>query len=198
MKMHMKINMSKRVIVRLITFIFMLIAVFAAYYAIVNWRAQFTYNAATSSLISNIKESKKIDIDKNVLLTQQQQTDAQFNEALAQRMLLLPNLSKRINHNAEISRKLTEKLKEKNNSNISSKLRKNQPKANNNKKDEDETESSKPKLNNTQRNKVENLLKQNDKVDSQSYKNQQSQQDDSDQEKTTKRTKNSDGANKPW
>lgn len=198
MKMHMKINMSKRVIVRLITFIFMLIAVFAAYYAIVNWRAQFTYNAATSSLISNIKESKKLDIDKNVLLTQQQQTDAQFNEALAQRMLLLPNLSKRINHNAEISRKLTEKLKEKNNSNISSKLRKNHPKANNNKKDEDETESSKPKLNNTQRNKVENLLKQNDKVDSQSYKNQQSQQDDSDQEKTTKRTKNSDGANKPW
>lgn len=197
MKMHMKINMSKRVIVRLITFIFMLIAVFAAYYAIVNWRAQFTYNAATSSLISNIKESKKLDIDKNVLLTQQQQTDAQFNEALAQRMLLLPNLSKRINHNAEISRKLTEKLKEKNNSNISSKLRKNQSKANN-KKDEDETESSKPKLNNTQRNKVENLLKQNDKVDSQSYKNQQSQQDDSDQEKTTKRTKNSDGVNKPW
>ena len=198
MKIHMKFNMSKRVIVRLITFIFMLIAVFAAYYAIVNWRAQFTYNAATSSLISNIKESKKIDIDKNVLLTQQQQTDAQFNEALAQRMLLLPNLSKRINHNAEISRKLTEKLKEKNNSNISSKLRKNQSKANNNQKDEDETESSKPKLNNTQRNKVENLLKQNDKVDSQSYKNQQSQQDDSDQEKTTKRTKNSDGANKPW
>ena len=198
MKMHMKINMSKRVIVRLITFIFMLIAVFAAYYAIVNWRAQFTYNAATSSLISNIKESKKLDIDKNVLLTQQQQTDAQFNEALAQRMLILPNLSKRINHNAEISRKLTEKLKERNNSNISSKLRKNQSKANNNKKDEDETESSKPKLNNTQRNKVENLLKQNDKVDSQSYKNQQSQQDDSDQEKTTKRTKNSDGVNKPW
>lgn len=198
MKIHMKFNMSKRVIVRLITFIFMLIAVFAAYYAIVNWRAQFTYNAATSSLISNIKESKKIDIDKNVLLTQQQQTDAQFNEALAQRMLLLPNLSKRINHNAEISRKLTEKLKEKNNSNISSKLRKNQSKANNNQKDEDETESSKPKLNNTQRNKVENLLKQNDKVDSQSYKNQQSQQDDSDKEKTTKRTKNSDDANKPW
>lgn len=190
--------MSKRVIVRLIAFIFMLIAAFAAYYAIVNWRAQFTYNAATSSLISNIKESKKIDIDKNVLLTQQQQTDAQFNEALAQRMLLLPNLSKRINHNAEISRKLTEKLKERNNSNISSKLRKNQSKANNNKKDEDETESSKPKLNNTQRNKVENLLKQNDKVDSQSYKNQQSQQDDSDKEKTTKRTKNSDGVNKPW
>ena len=198
MKINMKFNMSKRVIVRLIAFIFMLIAVFAAYYAIVNWRAQFTYNAATSSLISNIKESKKIDIDKNVLLTQQQQTDAQFNEALAQRMLLLPNLSKHINHNAEISRKLTEKLKERNNSNISSKLRKNQSKANNNKKDEDETESSKPKLNNTQRNKVENLLKQNDKVDSQSYKNQQSQQDDSDQEKTTKRTKNSDGVNKPW
>lgn len=198
MKINMKFNMSKRVIVRLIAFIFMLIAAFAAYYAIVNWRAQFTYNAATSSLISNIKESKKIDIDKNVLLTQQQQTDAQFNEALAQRMLLLPNLSKRINHNAEISRKLTEKLKERNNSNISSKLRKNQSKANNNKKDEDETESSKPKLNNTQRNKVENLLKQNDKVDSQSYKNQQSQQDDSDKEKTTKRTKNSDGVNKPW
>ena len=45
--------------------------------------------------------------------TQQQQTDAQFREAGAAGMLLLPNVRTSIEHNAEVSAKLTESIRKK-------------------------------------------------------------------------------------
>lgn len=194
-------HMSSRTIIRIITFLFLIIAIFVAYFVIVNWRAQYAYNAATDSLISNIKSSKSIDSDKNVLLTQQQQTDAQFDDAKSQEMILLPQLRNSIDKNAELSRKLTEKLKQnQNNTNKQQKPKKHNnhfknDNSNNSSKDKKQSDSSKPQLDNTQRNKVENLLKQNDHVDS---KYSQDQEDQQGSEKTEKRTKTDESSNKPW
>lgn len=194
-------HMSSRTIIRIVTFLFLIIAIFVTYFAIVNWRAQYTYNAATDSLISNIKSSKSIDSDKNVLLTQQQQTDAQFDDAKSQEMILLPQLRNSIDKNAELSRKLTEKLKQnQNNTNKRQKPKKHNnhfknDNSNNSSKDKKQSDSSKPQLDNTQRNKVENLLKQNDHVDS---KYSQDQEDQQGSEKTEKRTKTDESSNKPW
>lgn len=150
-----------------------------------------------------MKAANNIDTDKEILLTQQQQTDAQFNDALSQKMLLMPKLRNHIDHNAELSRKLTEKLRKdlgKNTKSSSTKNNHNQLKNNNdNQQNKKQTEPAKPQLNNKQRNKVENLLKQNNHVDSQSSKNQQDQEDQENQEKTTKRTDTSDNnGSKPW
>lgn len=194
-------HMSSRTIIRIVTFLFLIIAIFVAYFAIVNWRAQYAYNTATDSLISNIKSAKSIDSDKNVLLTQQQQTDAQFDDAKSQEMILLPQLRNSIDKNAELSRKLTEKLKQnQNNTNKQQKTKKHNnhfknDNSNNSSKDKKQSDSSKPQLSNAQRNKVENLLKQNDHVDSQSSQNQEDQQG---LEKTEKRTKTDESSNKPW
>lgn len=194
-------HMSSRTIIRIVTFLFLIIAIFVTYFAIVNWRAQYAYNAATDSLISNIKSSKSIDSDKNVLLTQQQQTDAQFDDAKSQEMILLPQLRNSIDKNAELSRKLTEELKQnQNNTNKQQKPKKHNnhfknDNSNNSSKDKKQSDSSKPQLGNTQRNKVENLLKQNDHVDS---KYSQDQEDQQGSEKTEKRTKTDESSNKPW
>lgn len=194
-------HMSSRTIIRIVTFLFLIIAIFVAYFAIVNWRVQYAYNTATDSLISNIKSAKSIDSDKNVLLTQQQQTDAQFDDAKSQEMILLPQLRNSIDKNAELSRKLTEKLKQnQNNTNKQQKPKKHNnhfknDNSNNSSKDKKQSDSSNPQLSNAQRNKVENLLKQNDHVDSQSSQNQEDQQG---LEKTEKRTKTDESSNKPW
>ena len=168
---------------------------------ITNWRAQYAYNAATNSLIANMKSAKNIYSDKDILVTQQQQTDAQFSDAKSQQILLLPKLSENIEHNSEISRKFTESLKQKNGKNNTkspaskSKKLKNSSKSEENK---NQTESSKPKLNNTQKNKVEDLLKQNNKVNPKDQQDQEDQDNQNGKEKTTKRTTSSDGSNKPW
>lgn len=194
-------RISKRNIIRVISIIFLIIALFAAYYVITNWRAQYAYNAATNSLIANMKSAKNIYSDKDILVTQQQQTDAQFSDAKSQQILLLPKLSENIEHNSEISRKFTESLKQKNSKNNTkspaskSKQLKNSSKSEENK---NKTESSKPKLNNTQKNKVEDLLKQNNKVNPKDQQDQEDQDNQNGKEKTTKRTTSSDGSNKPW
>lgn len=193
-------RISKRNIIRVISIIFLIIALFAAYYVITNWRAQYAYNAATNSLIANMKSAKNIYSDKDILVTQQQQTDAQFSDAKSQQILLLPKLSENIEHNSEISRKFTESLKQKNGKNNTSPASKSKKLKNSSKSEENknQTESSKPKLNNTQKNKVEDLLKQNNKVNPKDQQDQEDQDNQNGKEKTTKRTTSSDGSNKPW
>lgn len=192
----------KNTIVRTISIVLMIIAILAAYYCLTNWRAQYAYNSATSSLIANMKAAKNIDADKEVLLTQQQQTDAQFNDASAQRYLLMPKLLNHIDHNAKLSREFTEKLRKNINStnkSTSSKNKNNQQKADtDSKKNKNNNEPNKPQLNNNQKSKVENLLKQNNHVDTENSQNQENQEDKQGQEKTTKRTNSNDNSNKPW
>ncbi len=85
--------------------------VMAALWAIVNLAAVNSYNQATQSLQENISTSRKDDADWDKLHTRQQQTDAQFREAGAAGMLLLPNVRTSIQHNAEVSAKLTESIR---------------------------------------------------------------------------------------
>ncbi|RFT34655.1 cell surface protein, partial [Bifidobacteriaceae bacterium NR019] len=124
-----------------------------------------------------------------------------FDDAKSQEMMLLPQLRNSIDKNAELSRKLTEKLKQnQNNTNKQQKPKKHNnhfknDNSDNSSKDKKQSDSSKPQLNNAQRNKVENLLKQNDHVDS---KYSQDQEDQQGLEKTEKRTKTDESSNKPW
>lgn len=196
-------RISKRVIIRIVASLCILVAIVVAYYAIVNWRAQCTYNAATNNLIANMKAARSIDSDKEVLLTQQQQTNAQFEEARAQRIILMPKLVSNIDHNAALSYELTALLKKKiYNEHASSSQRKNQQQRQNgtqssqrsqpSQKNKDSQTQQDPRLNDEQRNKVEHLLQQNNHVD------QQSLQDERNQEKTTKRTQSGDEDTKPW
>lgn len=178
---------------RIVTIICLLTAIAIAYCTITNWRSEYSYNAATNSLIANMKAANSTDSDKNILLTQQQQTDAQFNDARSQYAILLPQLRNSINHNAEISHQFTETLKKKiRNKPTSSPAKKSKSQNHANSKNNNQSEPTKPQLNTTQRNKVENLLQQNNHV------NSQSSQDQQEQEKTTKRTTTGDNSNKPW
>ena len=77
------------------------ISVIVGVLGIVNLASVSNYNQATDSLNANIKAS------------QQQKTDAQFREAGAAGMLLLPNVRTSIEHNAEVSAKLTESIRKK-------------------------------------------------------------------------------------
>ena len=81
--------------------------------AAVNLSASITFNQATASLNANIKAAQDESTDIATLKAQQQQTDAQFREAGAAGMLLLPNVRTSIEHNAEVSAKLTESIRKK-------------------------------------------------------------------------------------
>lgn len=81
--------------------------------AIVNLASVSNYNQATNSLNANIKASQQQDADFDKLQTQQQQTDAQFREAGAAGALLLPNVRSSIEHNAAVSARLTESIRKK-------------------------------------------------------------------------------------
>ena len=89
------------------------ISVIVGVLGIVNLASVSNYNQATDSLNANIKASQQQDADFDKLQTQQQQTDAQFREAGAAGMLLLPNVRTSIEHNAEVSAKLTESIRKK-------------------------------------------------------------------------------------
>ena len=80
------------------------ISVIVGVLGIVNLASVSNYNQATD-------QQQDADFDK--LQTQQQQTDAQFREAGAAGMLLLPNVRTSIEHNAEVSAKLTESIRKK-------------------------------------------------------------------------------------
>ena len=81
--------------------------------AAVNLSASITFNQATASLNANIKAAQDESTDITTLKAQKQQTDAQFREAGAAGMLLLPNVRTSIEHNAEVSAKLTESIRKK-------------------------------------------------------------------------------------
>ena len=89
------------------------ISVIVGVLGIVNLASVSNYNQATDSLNANIKASQQQDADFDKLQTQQQQTDAQFREAGAAGMLLLPNVRTSNEHNAEVSAKLTESIRKK-------------------------------------------------------------------------------------
>ena len=89
------------------------ISVIVGVLGIVNLASVSNYNQATDSLNANIKASQQQNADFDKLQTQQQQTDAQFREAGAAGMLLLPNVRTSIEHNAEVSAKLTESIRKK-------------------------------------------------------------------------------------
>lgn len=80
--------------------------------AVVNLTAMGNYNQATQRLSENIKlvQQESADLDKQY--ASQQQTDAQFEDAGAFGVLLLPGLREDIDYNSAISRQLT-KLMEK-------------------------------------------------------------------------------------
>lgn len=80
--------------------------------AMVNLTAMGNYNQATQRLSENIKlvQQESADLDKQY--ASQQQTDAQFEDAGAFGVLLLPGLREDIDYNSAISRQLT-KLMEK-------------------------------------------------------------------------------------
>ena len=83
------------------------ISVIVGVLGIVNLASVSNYNQATDSLNANIKASQQQDADFDKLQTQQQQTDAQFDEAGRMRTLLLPQVKDAIDTNASISSELT-------------------------------------------------------------------------------------------
>lgn len=99
--------------VRIIIAVIAAISIAVGVLAIVNLASVSNYNQATNSLNANIKASQQQDADFDKLQTQQQQTDAQFREAGAAGVLLLPNVRSSIEHNAAISARLTESIRKK-------------------------------------------------------------------------------------
>ena len=89
------------------------ISVIVGVLGIVNLASVSNYNQATDSLNANIKASQQQDADFDKLQTQQQQTDAQFREAGAAGVLLLPNVRSSIEHKAAVSARLTESIRKK-------------------------------------------------------------------------------------
>ena len=94
--------------VRIIIAVIAAISIAVSALAIVNLASVSNYNQATNSLNANIKASQQQDADFDKL-----QTDAQFREAGAAGVLLLPNVRSSIEHNAAISAKLTESIRKK-------------------------------------------------------------------------------------
>lgn len=177
------------------------------YFIATNLKAESTYNAATKSLINNIKASKKVDADKEMLAVSQKQVDDQFNEAKSPYTILMPHLKKSINHNALISKKLTNSLQkqldqDKKDTNANAKTNQNNSENRINKSQE---KSNKSSLSNSQKSKVQDLLRQNNQSDSsQNSQNQSAQTEDDSTSKDsnkngkTKSSKKEDSSDKPW
>jgi len=129
--------------------------------AVVNLAANGNYNHATRSLQENIKTSRQNNVDWDKLRIRQQQTDAQFNDAGEMRALLLPRLRESIDHNSHVSAQLTKTIIEK------TKSDKDDQSDSDTSADADArrtngSESKKDiKLTDAQREKVDELLKQN-------------------------------------
>ncbi len=158
--------------------------------AVVNLAANGNYNHATQSLQENIKTSRQDNVDWDKLRVRQQQTDAQFDDAGEMRALLLPQLRESIDHNSRVSDQLTKAIIEK------AKSDKNNQSNSDTNADAQRTDGSESKkdtkLTDAQREKVEELLKQN----------AQSTQSDSDANNTgsaaKQNTDKSSSQAKPW
>lgn len=129
--------------------------------AVVNLAANGNYNHATRSLQENIKTSKQNNVDWDKLRVQQQQTDAQFDDAGEMRALLLPQLRESIDHNSRVSGQLTKAIIEKAKSGKDNQSD-SDTNANADARQTNGSESKKDtRLTDAQREKVEELLKQN-------------------------------------
>ena len=158
--------------------------------SVVNLAANGNYNHATRSLQENIKTSKQDNVDWDKLRVRQQQTDAQFDDAGEMRALLLPRLRESIDHNSRISNQFTKSIIEKtktdkddqSNSDTDADARRT-----------DGSESKKDtKLTDAQREKVDELLKQN-------AQSTQSDSDANDAGSAAKQNTNkSSSQTKPW
>lgn len=180
-----------RVLIRTILTAVMLIAFVVIYHAALNWRAQTMYNSATTSLRSNLVESRKISADYALLRTRQQQVDAQFDQALHQPAVLLSPLRDNIVANARISRALTDMLNEK--------TRQQQQRLNNHQNPQSSKQSTRTTspLNKQQQQKVEQLLKQNNQRDQDPSEQSQSMQDQQRAQHNRHSSTNSSDE-KPW
>ena len=98
--------------VRIIIAVIAAISIAVGALAIVNLASVSNYNQATNSLNANIKASQQQDADFDKLQTQQQQTDAQFEDAARLNLALLPQLREAISANAAVSSKLTQRIKQ--------------------------------------------------------------------------------------
>ncbi len=129
--------------------------------AVVNLAANGNYNHATRSLQENIKTSKQNNVDWDKLRVRQQQTDAQFDDAGEMRALLLPQLRESIDHNSRVSDQLTKTIIEKAKSGKDNQSD-SDTNANADARQTNGSESKKDtRLTDAQREKVEELLKQN-------------------------------------
>lgn len=129
--------------------------------AVVNLAANGNYNHATRSLQENIKTSKQNNVDWDKLRVRQQQTDAQFDDAGEMRALLLPQLRESIDHNSRVSDQLTKTIIEKAKSGKDDRSD-SDTNANADTRQTNGSESKKDtRLTDAQREKVEELLKQN-------------------------------------
>lgn len=129
--------------------------------AVVNLAANGNYNHATRSLQENIKTSKQNNVDWDKLRVRQQQTDAQFDDAGEMRALLLPQLRESIDHNSRVSDQLTKAIIEKAKSGKDDRSD-SDTNANADARQTNGSESKKDtRLTDAQREKVEELLKQN-------------------------------------
>lgn len=158
--------------------------------AVVNLAANGNYNHATRSLQENIKTSKQNNVDWDKLRVQQQQTDAQFDDAGEMRALLLPQLRESIDHNSRVSGQLTKAIIEKAKSGKDDQSD-SDTNANADARQTNGSESKKDtRLTDAQREKVEELLKQNT----------QSTQSDSNTNGSTanQNTDKSSSQTKPW
>jgi hypothetical protein len=120
--------------------------------------ALHTYNQATQSLESNIKTASKQTADLSILKSSQQQTDSQFSDAQTFSAVLLPAAKSAIEHNAATSRQLTalidKVLKEQQSSTSSSDSQQAET-------DKKSNSSETSGLSQEEREKVQELLKQN-------------------------------------
>ena len=129
--------------------------------AVVNLAANGNYTHATRSLQENIKTSKQNNVDWDKLRVRQQQTDAQFDDAGEMRALLLPQLRESIDHNSRVSDQLTKAIIEKAKSGKDDQSD-SDTNANADARQTNGSESKKDtRLTDAQREKVEELLKQN-------------------------------------
>lgn len=190
-----------------ISSIIIFLCMVSIYLIATNLKAESTYNAATKSLINNIKASKKVDADKETLVVSQKQVDDQFNEAKSPYTILMPHLLKSINHNAIISKELTKSLQNQLNQDKKDTDSNAQTSQNNRKNmlNKAQEKSNKSSLSNSQKSKIQDLLKQNNQSDSSQNSQNQSDQnsddstkDESNKNEKTKSSKKEDSSNKPW
>lgn len=209
---HHKVTL--RNFIRVISVLCVILSILLSYFAITNFRAQNAYNVATRSLIANIKASKKLDVDKDMLRIQQQQTDAEFYDASSKGYaILLPELSESIRLNAEISKKFTKELQKK----VEDEKRSNSKKIvngedtsekstkdNNDKSKSSQSnhpqasEKSNPELSKNQRNQVENLLKNNNHTEHSDDDSSDDADSNNQKGKTIGTARDSSNSTKPW